>query len=377
MNEKSGVLGGVNSAQLRQINRRRTLNLLYRSPGLTNQEIAAALGLSLPTVTQVLRELSEHGLLSREKAGPSSGGRRPQLNVLRYDAKCAAGIEITRHHVSFALIDLACNVRFYRRLRRQFEPGDAYARGLSEDLAAFLGENGVERETLLGLGLALPGIMQGETLAYAPTLGVRGMPVEIVTRFLPLPAQTGNEANLAGYAEIWGIERLRDAVYLSVNKGVGGAILIGGAVYDGAGGRAGEFGHMTIVKNGRRCSCGKKGCFEAYCSTTRLTLAEFDDLDSFFATLRRGDACCEERFEAYLDDLATGINGIRAVLDADVILGGELGQQMEPYLGRLREKLGGKNSFGEAGDYLSVSRFGGKAACIGAALLPVDRFLSF
>lgn len=368
---------GTNNLQVRNTNKKRIINLLYHKNGMTKQDIAQTLGLSLPTVSQILKELFEHGLAKEGGTLASSGGRKPVINTLIYDAKLSVGVEITQNHIRLVLIDLAGNVLYHRRLREHFTNSEEYFKRTGKLIEQFLSENYVDKNKLLGVGIAVPGIVQKQKgiLEFMPTLGVKNLPIKMLTQYIPYHVEIDNEANLAGFAEIWSMEYLNDAVFLSLNKGVGGAIMVNDKVYNGFNCRAGEFGHMTIVKDGKRCTCGKNGCFEAYCSTNVLTNNEFTDVDDFFSAIDKGNKQCIKRLETYLDYLAVGINNIRMIFDTDIIIGGDIDQYIEKYIDQLTKRLYDRNSFGDETNYLHISKYGGMASAVGAALLLVDNFL--
>ncbi len=368
---------GTNNLQVRNTNKKRIINLLYHKNGMTKQDIAQTLGLSLPTVSQILKELFEHGLAKEGGTLASSGGRKPVINTLIYDAKLSVGVEITQNHIRLVLIDLAGNVLYHRRLREHFTNSEEYFKRTGKLIEQFLSENYVDKNKLLGVGIAVPGIVQKQKgiLEFMPTLGVKNLPIKMLTQYIPYHVEIDNEANLAGFAEIWSMEYLNDAVFLSLNKGVGGAIMVNDKVYNGFNCRAGEFGHMTIVKDGKKCTCGKNGCFEAYCSTNVLTNNEFTDVDDFFSAIDKGNKQCIKRLETYLDYLAVGINNIRMIFDTDIIIGGDIDQYIEKYIDQLTKRLYDRNSFGDETNYLHISKYGGMASAVGAALLLVDNFL--
>ncbi|HBM74192.1 MAG TPA: hypothetical protein DD429_01370, partial [Clostridiaceae bacterium] len=365
---------GTNNLQVRNTNKKRIINLLYHKNGMTKQDIAQTLGLSLPTVSQILKELFEHGLAKEGGTLASSGGRKPVINTLIYDAKLSVGVEITQNHIRLVLIDLAGNVLYHRRLREHFTNSEEYFKRTGKLIEQFLSENYVDKNKLLGVGIAVPGIVQKQKgiLEFMPTLGVKNLPIKMLTQYIPYHVEIDNEANLAGFAEIWSMEYLNDAVFLSLNKGVGGAIMVNDKVYNGFNCRAGEFGHMTIVKDGKKCTCGKNGCFEAYCSTNVLTNNEFTDVDDFFSAIDKGNKQCIKRLETYLDYLAVGINNIRMIFDTDIIIGGDIDQYIEKYIDQLTKRLYDRNSFGDETNYLHISKYGGMASAVGAALLLVD-----
>ena len=135
---------------------------------------------------------------------------------------------------------------------------------------------------------------------FAPTLDLRYFDYRAVEDIFVLPVIIENEANAAGFAESWLQSRDQaNGIYLSINKGVGGAVIVDHALSYGINRRSGEFGHMTLVPGGRRCSCGKEGCFEAYCSTRVLADLTGGDLAAFFR--RKGEEPhLQQVWETYL-----------------------------------------------------------------------------
>ena len=368
----------MNNLHVRDTNKKKIINYLYASGGATKQDIAGKLGLSMPTVSLIMKDLQDNGLIRKGKTLKSSGGRKPVVNVPVYGAKTSVGMEITQNHIRLVITDLNEDILSYKKLSEPFQNGDGYFKKLAKLIERFIDESKICRDGLLGVGIALPGTVRadGNILEYSPTLGVRNLPVNTMAEYIPYPVMSDNEANLAGLAEIWKINDLQNAVYLSVNKGVGGAIIINNKLYGGANGRSAEFGHMSIVKDGLQCSCGQKGCLEAYCSTKVLIEPNFADIDDFFTALEAGDRYCMQKWDTYLGYLAIGIDNLRTIFDSDIIIGGEIAGYLEKNPGVLYKKLGPINSFGSSPDYVHFSKYSEKASAVGAAILPVDAFFN-
>ncbi|HEV8305064.1 MAG TPA: ROK family protein [Gemmatimonadales bacterium] len=124
---------------------------------------------------------------------------------------------------------------------------------------------------VVGVGIGSPGPLDTKTgvVLLTPNLGWTNMPLrDRVGSALGLPATLDNDANCAVFGEWWrGAARGSDHVVgLTIGTGIGGGIVLGGEIYHGVSDIAGEFGHMTIDANGRRCKCGNDGCLEAYAS---------------------------------------------------------------------------------------------------------------
>ena len=180
-------------------------------------------------------------------------------------------------------------------------------------------------------------------------------------------------------------------VYLSLSNSVGGAVISademksnagvrnsddGSEMYMGDNWRSGEFGHMVIHPEGKICYCGKKGCLDAYCAASNLADLEEGNLRAFFEKLESGHEEYCRRWEEYLKDLAIAIDNLRMCFDCEVVLGGYVGNYMEPYLERLRAMVAAKNIFGGSGDYVRVCRCRDEASAYGAALYQIEQYIA-
>lgn len=367
------------TAELRRANRNRVFRYLYNATEpVTKQDLARELSMSLPTLTQNLTELLERGLLDNSEIADSTGGRKPRILAVVPDARFAVGAELSPKHIRLVAIDLCVNELAYKVVSRPLLAAANYADGLVQDLETFLDENRLDRSRLLGVGIAVPGIVSADqkTIVSAPTLGIKDLDITRLSLKIPYPTYLTNDANAGGFAEWWRRTPLKSVAYLSLGRGVGGAILVNGVPYMGQRQRSGEFGHMCIHPEGKPCSCGGRGCLEAYCSTALLSDDLGISLQSFFAGLDEGRADYMARWNTYLDDLVVGISNIRTTLDCDVILGGTLTQFMGPWMNTLEERLQRQDPFWDGNRYLHLCRYHGKSNSIGAAMRFTTEFIA-
>ena len=243
------IKGGANNRDVKKINRIRTMRSIFACERISQPELAAKVGNSWPTVLQNVKELMEMGLVQEVGTFESTGGRKAKAFAPVRNARYAVGLEITQNHIGAVLVDLSGELVRFERKKRPFERCDTYAAGLAELVKSLLEKEGCPTETVLGVGISLPGILDRDekTLVYSHALGLRGVPVEEFSRCIPFPCRFINDANAAGLAEIRGRENLHSLVYLSLSNSVGGSIFTGGSLYAGEHLRAGEFGHMTLV----------------------------------------------------------------------------------------------------------------------------------
>lgn len=366
-----------NTADLRRLNRNRVFrHLLFEAPeGIQKQDLARALGMSLPTLTQNLTELFTQGLVNGDSVGASSGGRPPRILRVNGDARYAVGVEVTGSHIRLVALDLTAKVLEFQTVKRSFTADEAYALALAATVEDFLDRAGLDRKRLLGVGVTVPGIVSadGAVIQLAPTLGVRDVDCRALLDHIPYPVHPVNDANAGGYAECWGKTGTASMAYLSLGRGVGGAILVAGQAYLGQDGRSGEFGHSCIHPDGLPCACGRTGCLEAYCSTARLSDELGLTLEEFFAQLKEGRHA--QHWERYLDDLTLGIRNIHVALDCPIVLGGKLSSFLPEYLPQLERRLGQSDPAYAGAPYISVCRHHDRANSMGAALWFVERFV--
>lgn len=367
-----------NTAELRRQNRNRVFRYIYASDTpVTKQDVAQNLNLSLPTVGQNLKELQEVGLLETQGTFSSTGGRKPRAIGVASGVKCSIGIQLSKFHIHMVCIDLRAKVIAHQTVECDFSDKEDYFQFIANTLETFLDDNAIDRSRLLGVGIALPGIPDSsqDCITLSRTLSSKDISISALTQHIPYPCFVENDANAGGVAEWWNHQAHENMVYLSIQRGVGGAVLLDGVRYMGHHHHSGEFGHMCIVPGGQRCLCGRRGCLEAYCSTARISTDLGITREEFFEGLEAGNPEYQKIWNDYLDHLAIGINNIRMVLDCNIVLGGVLAHFMGPYLENLRTRLKNISSFETDGEFLKLSRYLSWSTCVGVALHFISEFI--
>lgn len=368
----------ASSIEVKKINRNNIYRYLYRHEPISIHELASALNLSLPTVTQNLKELQENNLIMESGVFESTGGRKAKAIVYNGKAKYSIGLDITRNHAGIVMVDLCGNV--IRNVRKQYPFMNTrdYFEGLGRIVSGFIEEASIDKGKILGAGIALPAILSydRQAVSYATVIDFKGGSIKSFSEFIPYPCVMCNDANAAGFAELWGSLGEQNVAYLSLNNSVGGSIIIGEDIYQGQNQRGGEFGHMTIVPDGRTCYCGQKGCVDTYCSARILSDSTNGNISEFFTLLKRNTEPQKSVWEEYLKYLAITINNLRMLYDCKVILGGYAGAYMDDYIERIRELVSGRNTFEADGSYLHVCKYKLEATAVGAALMHVRDFIA-
>ena len=366
----------VTISERRRQTRNSVYHYLYKATGFcSRQQLSRDLGLSLPTVYQNLTELMDAGLIQNSGEQQHTGGRKAAGLSIVPDARVAVGISITENRLRFVAVDLRMNELGYQRI--DINSMDELGPKLALELERFLDELSIDRTNLLGVGIALPAIIDQENalLKLAPTLHLQDVSLKNLTKYIPYPTYVENDANSGGYAELFNHSGQNNMAYLSLENGVGGAVLINGTPYYGDNLRSGEFGHMCVEPGGLRCKCGKQGCLESYCSARRISVDLGITLDDFFAGLERHVPEYENLWHDVLRHLAIGISNIRMALDCDVVLGGFLTEFISPYIGILKSYAAALDTFGINADYIHLGTMCKHTVPMGVALHFVDNFL--
>ena len=363
----------------RRVTRNKIYQYLDRAPApRSKQEIATDLSLSLPTVQQNLNELMEAGLVEPGGFQQSTGGRRATGMTIAAGARFAVGISLSQNHIRLLAANLHMEEIAYQKIALQkTQNAEELGCCIADKLELFLNQFALNRQKLLGIGIAIPGILnaQGDQILLAPTMQLHGVSITSITKALPYPCFVSNDATAGGFAEWFAQDSRESIAYLSLENGVGGAVLLGGTPYNGTNGRSGEFGHICVEPGGLACKCGKRGCLEAYCSAARISDDLGITLEDFFEGLAKHNATHESLWQDYLQHLASGINTIRMVLDCNVVLGGILTPYINPYLPRLQELAAACNPFESDADYIRLCRYPNRAIPLGVALHFVQDFI--
>ena len=360
--------------------RSRIYRTLYESSGFcSRQTLAQACAVSMPTIYQSLNELMDEGLVRVSGEGRSTGGRKARGLDIVPDARIAVGMAVTEDQLRLVAVDLRLQELAYRKL--PFDPvGSPETRtaALPGIVDSFLSDAGLDRQRVLGVGITIPGILTPDhtSIFFAPTLGLRDVPLRELTKDIPYPVRVDNDGSASGPAECFLRGGRQNLAYLSLENGVGGAVLMAGQPYEGDHARSGEFGHICVEPGGLLCNCGKRGCLEAYCSPLRIEKELGVTPDGFFRGVEDHIPEYEELLYDILRHLAIAVNDIHMALDCDVILGGFFSEYLIPYMPVLRRYVLAGNPFEENADFLQFSALRHHVSPLGGALFYIREFVS-
>ena len=259
---------------IKEINRNLVLNLIKSRGPISRTDIARLSSLSLATVSGITADFIASGLVHELGEGESTGGRRPVLLRLNYRAGFVVGVKLMEQAITSALTDLDASVLHDRVTPLTTAAGTDPAnvlRAIIQAVENTIAEAKVDRPRVLGIGIGMAGVVDGEAgiCRYSPFFGWRDVPIaEPVAAHFGLPVCVENDVNTLTIAEQWfgyghGVDHF---VVVTVGRGVGAGIVVNGQFYRGALGGAGELGHITLTTDGPPCGCGKRGCLETLAS---------------------------------------------------------------------------------------------------------------
>lgn len=345
------------------------VNYIINRESTSKVEISKELNLSMPTVLSNVKDLLEKGIIIETGEYESTGGRKAKSIGINPSYRYAMGIVITANHLGMVLVNLKYEIVKSERIRLKFVPDMSYCSQVADYAAKFLDHmnDAEQKEKLLGVGISIPGIINQEQklVIKSHALKLENYSLSFLEQAFSVPVYFSNDANAAMMAE--DMNTYQNAIYLSLNQTLGGAFCIGGNLFSGENQKAGEFGHMILVPQGRKCYCGKSGCADAYCAAGALVVESKDSVEQFMQLLQNNDEKAEKKWEEYLDYLAILISNLRMAYDMDIILGGEMGGYLSDYMIPLGEKVMKYNGFDHDLRYLKNCSYKKEASAVGAA----------
>jgi predicted NBD/HSP70 family sugar kinase len=265
--------------QLRTANRRHVIETLRSHGSMTRSALARATGLSRTTISTLLGELIEQGLVTEATADQARRGAGRPATVVRLDhtAGAAVSIDVGARHIAVAVGDLAHRVMAEHwtalPISHVAETGMERASALVREM---LEKAGVEEKSVIGVAMGLPApISQPDGFVASSNILPGWAGVEVAAEMsdrLGMPVFIENDSNLGALAEsAWGAGAGYDQLaYIKAATGIGAGLVHDGKLFRGTTGTAGEIGHTTVAEDGPICRCGNRGCLELYAGGAAL-----------------------------------------------------------------------------------------------------------
>jgi predicted NBD/HSP70 family sugar kinase len=369
------------------------LRLIWDKKKISRADIARLGGLSRSTVSEIIKEILPTGLVQEVGEGPSRGGRRPIVLEFQDDACVILGVEMGGAHVAVALTDLRGKVLAWVSQDHPVRDEPESTRKVIAQLCQqCLADPVAQGKPLVGIGVAVPSPVDPSSPdrlsntvlpAWKGRLGLEELSVK-----LDVPLLVDNDANLGALAEHWwgSCKDIDNISYIKIATGIGSGHIIGGEIYRGATGVAGEIGHMAIDPHGKVCLCGLRGCLVTMAGGAALKsrawelLAEYPDsilsgkditISSIENAALNGDSLALQVVNEAAEHIGIAVASLLNLLNpAVVVMGGDFARLGELVLAPLRKMITSRTLVSSvAAAQIVASELGPKSVAIGAATL--------
>jgi predicted NBD/HSP70 family sugar kinase len=383
---KTATVAGTNLEQAKSHNRRVVIEAVRINGALSRAEIARLTALSSQTISNIVGELETAGILKAAARRRAGRGQPATPLSIDPDGAYSIGLQLDHRELIGVLVDLAGRIRARGLVEvDQPAPGEALP-AMRRLIGRLLKSARIDRNRLLGIGLAMPGPFGVEGItSVGPTAlpGWQDFPVAAeLGRLTGLAVIVENDATAAAIGErLHGVARSLDSfVYLFVGTGLGAGLFLGGHLFKGSAHNAGEIGHMIVEPEGRACPCGNRGCLERYLSLrAAYEYLKLPDPDHATPEMLSEVLATDERrmrrwIDSVLPPMRRAVNILESILDPDaIVLGGFLPlpiltmlyerlDPLPPSVGARRTRNAPRILLGAAGP---------DTAALGAAALPI------
>jgi predicted NBD/HSP70 family sugar kinase len=389
------VFQGLDASDIRLSNNNLLLRLLWQHQVISRADLARITGMSRPSISAIVAEHLDLGLISEIGHGESSGGRRPVLLRFEDDAHMIAGLDLGASHISLMLSNLRGQEVEWMSVPAQTRDHPEQAIQVAMELlkeGITLARRRGRKVIGLGIGVPSPLYSTGDSLSMHPAIHPKWAGFEltrILKEHVSIPIFIENDANLGALAELWWTERQsrKHLLYLKVASGLGAGIIFDGKIFAGAHGLAGELGHTYLREREHEKSptldnlnsmIGINFVLEALKVKVGhkhpRILHRGELLKEAYET---GDASTRDLVKQFIHRLALAIVNAMVSFDPElVIVGGVVPDIGEELLNMLKAEIPRHLVWPELRDVpLECSRFGEKQTALGAATLVLEKML--
>jgi predicted NBD/HSP70 family sugar kinase len=255
------------------IRRNLTLRALLDEERLSLTDLKNITGISLPVVTTIVASLVDEGFVIEVDAKEENrgAGRPPSVFRLNGDAGYVLGVDIGRTNTDYVILDLAQNIILQeRRVSIDLNSKEvSVIDDLYDEVKTILKDANVDYEKVLGIGISIPGVIQGPKGIRQTYFNFSNSSLEeLLKDKFNKPVNIEHDAKAMALGELWfgSAKGKQNVLCINMGWGLGLGMILNGKIFYGSDFFAGEFGHLQIVPEGNLCYCGKKGCLETYAS---------------------------------------------------------------------------------------------------------------
>lgn len=381
---------------IRAENRLEILRCLLEHSPLSRQELCRRTGLNKSTVSIIVKELMERGLVVETELGTSAGGRKPIMLKPSVEAGFVVAVDLDVSEVEAMATDLSGERVLASRRARIADPAFPAVRAqLFEAIDALVAERPDSRYGLVGIGVAVHGVVDLlGTIRFVPQLAWHNIDIRsLLAERYGVPVLVDGDGNLAAMVQQRAEARedeggrdrdgdaARDLALVSIGDTISGGQIIGGHVLRGHHGFANAIGHHTVNQDEPvQCRCGRYGCWEQYVSDAAILARAsagrerpVESMDELIGLIRHQDPVAQEALDYFVTHLAIGLTNIIFLFDTQLIaINSRLLDAFPYYLPEVKRRMTLPITHSER---VVLARMGGRGAILGAAAAAIDRFL--
>ena len=280
--------------QTKQHNRDLALRTIFANESISRAEVARVTNLTRTTVSELVNELLDEGLVEETGKGESIGGKSPILLSVVADSRYLIGLNLAQDKFTGAIVNLRGEIKEMVEVPVRDSNGEKALEFVYQIIHQLTKKR---IKPIVGIGVGTPGLVNTRegVVINAVNLEWQDLPLGLLLKKkYKLPVSVLNDSQATAIGEfVYGGQHTRDEnlIVVNVKHGIGSGILVNGRLFQGDGNGAGEIGHVVMQENGELCRCGKYGCLETI-SSARAVLKNLnlDTLDEALASFESGDA---------------------------------------------------------------------------------------
>ena len=371
-------LSGITSLSVKEINKRQIYTAIYRKKEMSKADLVNTLNLSLSTVDTKLKQLLLDDLIVKQGFMQSTGGRKAQIYSINPLYRISIGLGVLKKAVHIVAVDLnGLNIASHT-LNLAYENSERYFEKIALGLEAFIKENNFNKEKVISINVAVQGVLtpDGDRVAFGKILNNKGLCTRQFEAATGFKCKLYHDSLAAAFYEVWNRPDIDNAIFILLNRNLGGALILHGEVENGLFAKAGLIEHLCMDANGPLCYCGAKGCLETFCSSDALLNRAGENIVKFFTQVRKGQERELTLWHEYLKHLALAVRNINMLIDGKIILSGYL----VPFftidgIKFLIDSINENSSFPIKEDLIILGNAGDYTPALGAAINAVDVML--
>ena len=389
-------IDGKNAAMKQKI-----LGLCINDGDYSLADLSKELGASIPTITKLVGELLEDGLLEDMGKQGTNGGRRPSIYGLNPSAGYFVGVDIRRKFISYAVTDFkGSQIDYQEQLPFSVQNSEESFREMCRYLTSHLESNGIEPSRVLAYGFNLTGRVNNETgYCFSYFIGEDKPIASVLEDELGKPAFVENDSRAMTYGEyICGAaNNEKNMLFINIAWGLGMGMIVDGKLSYGKSGFSGEIGHFPLLNNDQICHCGKTGCLETGASGSaahRIFMEKLNEgrtstlsekfnkgeqihIEDIIDAVKEEDVLAIEVIEEIGTTLGRAIAGLINLFNPElIVIGGSIASTKEYLLLPIKSAIQ-KHSLNiiNSDTTIKFSKLGKKAGAVGSCMLSRSKLL--